>query len=409
MRLVFVNHCHPDTPHVCATRMREFAKSMAARGHKIILFTETLETGPAEISSEESAGLIQSHDFSTPLYIASAPTGHPLIQSLRNRTLPSGVRQAVVVWHYLRHKGVFTDWRHGSQPYLQTIADTFKPDLVWSTFGNTDCWNIAQDLAKFTGCPWLGDVKDPWGNFIPAIFQNYLSRHFDDSAALTTFSEFHSKDASKWFSPPANLIYSGFSHDCLESSKTVEPEKLVISLTGAIYDDIALSQLIQGIRDWIMDLPDDQRARVRLIYAGQDSENVEAATGILLDLCEVDIKGFVSLTELGAIHQSAIANLYIKNSFTFHHKTIEMLSAGRPLICFPEETEEAKNIAGSTQVPLLSCATPEEVTIALNQSMSNGQIDVQDDEGLRNLTWEAQSEKLEKVFKDVLSEDGSHG
>ena len=86
-----------------------------------------------------------------------------------------------------------------------------------------------------------------------------------------------------------------------------------------------------------------------------------------------------------------------------------MLSAGRPLICFPEETEEANNIAGSTQVPLLSCATPEEVTIALNQSMSNGQIDVQDDEGLRNLTWEAQSEKLEKVFKDVLSEDGSHG
>ena len=56
MRAVLINHCHPDTPHICGVRLREFAASLAARGHQVVLLTTPLE-GQTGTASPEAPGL----------------------------------------------------------------------------------------------------------------------------------------------------------------------------------------------------------------------------------------------------------------------------------------------------------------------------------------------------------------
>ena len=396
MRVVFVNHCHPDTPHVCATRMREFASALSCLGHEVILLTEVLEGRPSVTPA------IGSHNFSAPLYVATNPTGHSSISALRKRTLPWGIRQAVVIWHYLKYKGVFTDWRSGTQAVLPTIAEQFKPDLVWASFGNTDCWNVAKDLAQLAGCPWVADLKDLWTNFIPVPLQKHLSHHFSDCAAITTFSNFHSIDAEMFFDAVPTPIYSGFSKNALRPNSVGEASKITISLTGAIYDKTALKKLIRGVEIW----QSTKEAELQFIYAGHDIAEVKAATAELSKCCKVDIKGYLPLEELREIQRNAAANLYIKSDHTFHHKTIEMLSVGRPIICFPGETGEAIEIARTTGVPLHSCSSPHEIATALEQSLNFATIDVTKNTGILGLTWQAQAKKLEQVFQDVLNQAG---
>jgi len=168
--------------------MREFAHAMATLGHEVILMTETMQGMKAETTPEQTREKILSHNFSLPLYLATEPKGHPLIKKPRDRKLPWGIRQSVVMWYLFYHKGVYTDLRTGSRLYLNPIAETFKPDLVWATFLNIDAWNIAIDLAKISGVPWVGDIKDSWGLYIPTLFQKFLANYFDTCLALSTFS-----------------------------------------------------------------------------------------------------------------------------------------------------------------------------------------------------------------------------
>jgi len=402
MRLVLINHCHPNTPHICATRMREFAHAMTLLGNKVILLTETLDGVPTKTRPEQTSEIILNHNFSTPLHIAVEPIGHPLIRKLRNGTLPWGIRQAVVVWYFFYYKGVYTDWRAGSQPYLNPISDNFKPDLVWATFLNTDAWNIAIDLAKISKIPWIGDIKDPWEIYIPAPFRKFLANYFDTCLAITTFSSFNSNDVRKWFKSPTKILYSGFWSGQVEAINKLNSDKINISLTGGIYNVRSLNKLMQGVKIWLKGLSKNQRSKVHLTYAGHDTEAVKTATQKLTKLCKINLKGFIPITELREIHQNSIANMYVKIDSTFHHKTIEMLSAGRPIICYPEENNEAIEIAKTTNITLHSCKSAIEISQALNKSLNTLSNRVAENEKLKELTWDSQAKKLENLFKTIL-------
>ena len=402
MRLVFINHCHPEALHVCATRMREFSQAMTMLGHEVILLTETQQGMTAETTPEQTTKKIQTHNFSVPLHLATEPKGHPLIKKLRERKLPWGVRQAVIIWYFFYHKGVFTDWRTGSQLYLHPIAEAFKPDLIWATFLNTDAWNIAKDLAKISKAPWVGDIKDPWGIFIPALFRKFLANYFDNCLALSTFSNFNSNDVQKWFKSPTTVIYSGFWANQLEPIKAFSSDKINISLTGGIYNDHSLYELIQGVKIWLEGLTSNERSKVYLTYAGLDTEAVKKATRELNNLCQINLKGFIPVKELQKIHQNSIANMYIKTYRGFHNKTIELLSAGRPIICYPEEIDEAIEIAKGTNITLHSCSTSIEISEALSESLKTQSNKVAENKHLRELTWDFQAKKLENLFKTIL-------
>ena len=68
MRAVLINHCHPDTPHVCATRFREFANCLAGRDHQVVLLTAPLEGQADAAAPEDAAQLLDDNDFSVPFF-----------------------------------------------------------------------------------------------------------------------------------------------------------------------------------------------------------------------------------------------------------------------------------------------------------------------------------------------------
>ena len=408
MRFVFINHCHPDTKHICATRMREFSYAITKLGHEVILLTEVFPGKAAEISPEETRKKIKSHNFKSPLYLSIQPKGHPLIKRLRKKQLPWGIRQVVVICYFLYYKGVFTDWRKGSQIYLHPIADTFKPDLIWATFLNTDAWNIAKDLSKIAKISWVGDIKDPWGIYIPRPLRTFLAKHFDTCLALSTFSKFNSNDVTKWFKAPTTTIYSGYSECNSKPVNIANLHKINISLTGGIYNYNALKELIRGVKIWFDRLTEIEKSKVQLTYAGHDAEAVKKVMHQFNNFCHINLIGFIPLEKLKEIHESSIANLYIKIYTTFHHKTIELLSAGRPVICYPSEIEEAINIANRSNVDLHSCNKAEDVAQALSKSLNTSSINVSNNEFLQKLTWHNQSIKLEALFKKILDLEKIH-
>lgn len=400
MRAVLINHCHPDTPHICGVRLREFAACLAARGHQVVLLSAPLE-GQAGTATPEAAGkLLGAHDYSDPFRLAAAPSKPGLLALLRNSATPRPIRQGIVLWHYLSQSGVFTDWRGGAGSYIPTLADSFRPDVIWSSFGNTDCWNIAQALSTRAGCPWVADIKDFWSAFIAWPLRGHLARRYRDAAAFTALSNSHAEDAAPWFGGAIETIYSGLANDALTPTQGTEGRSL--SLTGAIGSPARLTEMKAAIKTWLESLPAKVARDLEFIYCGNDAGLVGKIFADLSGLCRVTVNGYVALDQLRDIQARAFANLYIKSERTFHHKVVELLAAGRPVICYPEEGAEAKSLAGEFGAILHSAASEAHVARALGQSFDRYPEVSLNHEGAAQFTWDAQAEKLEAVLLDAI-------
>ncbi len=407
MRAVFVNHCHPDTPHVCATRMREFAWAMARRGHQIVLLTETLDGSPDEMPPDAVAEDIRRHDFSSPYYLACPPSGASAARKLRDGGLPWGIRQAVILWLFYRHHGVFTDWLLGARPMLEPLAVEFKPDLVWGTFGNTDCWNISRELAHLASCPWIADIKDPWQIFIPRLLQARLARRYADAALMTAFSSTHAAAADAYFSHDKKVIPSGVDPTPIAQAKVKSTDgDIWISLTGSVYAPESNSSLLSAIAGWVTRLDDSTRSRITFRYAGDEAEAVDERLGQLKSLINTRVQGRLPQQDYFDLLRSCRLNLYITNQNTFHQKTLELLSVDRPAASFPGETDEAIGIADQYGCTLYSCATADDLARALDSALSIPEAAAKS--GLEDAySWDALAEKLEDVFNAIL-EDGTN-
>jgi len=382
--------------------MREFAYALSSLGHSVILLTEVHKGQAADTYPGRK---IQKHNFSSPLYLSTEPLGHPLITALRSRSLPWGIRQAIIIYYYVIYKGVFTDWRLGTQSFLPIIAEKFKPDLIWASFGNTDCWNIAKDLAHIAHCPWIADLKDLWSGFIPKTLQKIVSRHFNDYSAITTLSQYyHSRDILKYFNAKSEVIYSGFSSNFFAADSQEKQKDIILSITGGIYNGASLEKIFEGVQLWLLGLSKKKKSQIKIVYAGNDTAIVKSATARLSKIVSVEFRGYLPIDKLRILQKNSTANLYVKTD-SYHHKLIEMLSIGRPIICFPAETEEAIAITNSTSVPFYSCKTPKEISLALDQSLKKEIVDVANDAGLKNLTWEAQAIKLENLFQNIVDQN----
>ena len=210
MRAIFINACHPDTPHVCGLRARSFAEAMAARGHQIVLMTPPLEeTGDGDEPASVS-GKLESHDWRAPCRLVAPYRQGSRLPKLRRGDFPGGLRQGLIGLHYLRYGSVFEDWCAGARPFLPAIYESFRPDVVWAILGHTGCWRTGQELASLASCPWVMDVKDSWTAFIPALFRQILARRFNDTAHITALSAAHASLINRWIpGPKTSVIYSG--------------------------------------------------------------------------------------------------------------------------------------------------------------------------------------------------------
>ena len=75
MKAIFINHCHPETNHVCGVRAGRFAEIMAVRGHKIMLLTQTLADKDDSFPPPELERRLAAHDWRRPFQLSCLPSG----------------------------------------------------------------------------------------------------------------------------------------------------------------------------------------------------------------------------------------------------------------------------------------------------------------------------------------------
>lgn len=397
MRAVFVNQCHPETPHVCAVRLRGFARTLTAKGHRIVLLTECLGDETAGSGPRDLTERLARHRWDEVFHVGCRPAAAPFLERLRAGRLPWGFRQATVAASFVFAGGVFSHWRRASQSAVAELARSFRPEIVWGTFGVTDAWNIARDLARMAECPWVADLKDNWNNFIPFGLRGYLAGRYRDAARMTALSEAHASIGRARFGLDTTTVYSGFPLRVLQglaSNPDSGPFRIVSA--GSIYDGVAFKAIIAGIAGWLA--KSSLTTPVEFLYCGDDHARVTALTTSLASLCKVDVRPFVAADELNAHQRRAAVNIYPRyRPMLFHHKFIECLSTGRPVICLPAETAECRRIAEETGITLFSCDGAGEVETALDAIVAR-RWPRMDTSRLAQYSWEQQADVLAKVF-----------
>lgn len=405
MRAVFVNHLHPEVPHVGATRVREFAYAMARRGHQIVLLTESL--GPQDIPMDPQVLVndLKGHDWSRPFLLSCPPRISPALGALRSGRLPRPARILLILWHYLRHGGVFTDWMRGSRPYWSILAQDFKPQVTWGSFGNTDAWRIAQSIARLAGCPWVADIKDCWDVFIPFSLRTLLAKRYSDSAWITGLSQSHLDKSGTAFAQPKQVVYSGFPSEMLQRESGPAPWR--ITVTGSLYSASSSAVMIEGMRKWLSAQPQSVRDEVVLTYAGADHARMRVISAALGDVCRLEILGFVPLMHLARLQREAFLNIYARHMNSrevFHHKVMELLTAQRPIASIPEEIDEAKGLADQVRGSLWSCEDAQDMASALDRAWrQRGQPVAVDHAALSDFTWDGQALRLEAVLAAAIA------
>ena len=268
-----------------------------------------------------------------------------MLRKLRAGDLARPWSKALTAWYFLRHGGVFRDWSEGARGSEQVLAGKFRPDVVWATFLPTDALVIARRLAERAGCPWFLDLKDAWSYRLPRGIRSLMARRFKSASGLTANSRFHGMQGERWFKKKAATLYDGISDAFLNAKQGATNDLFRIVLVGGTYGEERLACFLEGLRGWLLTLPEEARASIRFTYAGSDSDAVRsvcARTGLLANLCEVEILGYLPLTQLADLCAGASVNAYLWLPSTFHHKLLELLVCGRPVIAFPGEHQEAR-------------------------------------------------------------------
>lgn len=416
MRLVFVSQVHPKAPHVSGMRAWFFARELARRGHQVLQISEWCE-GTELAPPVKQIGLqLQAHDWRSPLLFAIKSQPRPLLNRIRSSIYSSRrstvlLRKGLVTWSYFRYSGMFTDFSQAVQPYLEVLAREFEPQATWGVNGNTDCWLIAQRLGRLASCPWVADMKDSWDTFIPSPLRGLLAQRFCDMAASTANAEFNARVLDYWFPPQPVVIYSGVDPCFIEASPlALAANCLRITLTGSVYNLETLQGFVGGLRQWLETValsPATDVFKPEVIYAGASAATVAPILGSLSDLARIEVRDYLPLSELAALCRSATVNTYLWNPKTFHHKLLELLSCGRPVIAFPGETEESRQLAVACAGELYCPPNPQELMATLDNLALGWMTGAKTTQpgalfGQEAFTWSAQANRLEAVLQQVV-------
>jgi hypothetical protein len=369
MRLVFVNHAHPDLPHVSGMRLGYFAREMAKRGHQVVLLTATLpDATDGATAGDRLSTRLREHDWTTPVVVAVKPRRRRVLDAIRHRGVPSLLRRALTLSQFLFHGGMFADWQLAAKSVAAQLAREFRPDLVWGTFGNTSSLVLSQSLARRAGCPWLMDIKDQWTNFVPAGLRRLTAWRLRDAAGWTSNAQRHHIVASRWLRQPrSRVIYSGVAHAFYAPCQERPPATHDLLLAGSTYNAAALREYLAAVAQWMTELPEGDRETLRFVYAGSDARQVTQALRDMPLSCETMVYGQLPIAEFAKLARNAVVNTFICTSTMtgFHHKLLELLVCGRPIVCFPDSSEENRLFASQIDCTFASCASQDDVRRAL--------------------------------------------
>jgi hypothetical protein len=312
--------------------------------------------------------------------------------------LPRLANKAVLAAAYAVRGGPFADWVDGTRPYWDVLKTAFGPQAAWGIFGNTGAWIIAREIARRSGAPWVMDLKDGWDHFVPAGMRRATAWRFAGAAAATALSRAHAGELRRRFGVAAEVVYSGIPSAALEPPGAAGAETSDIVVTGALYDTESVEVLIAGLGLWLAG-----GARPRLRYFGADGDRLRGALATLAPSCDIDIQGYRPLPELlDALGRSRV-NLYVRSPRTlFHHKLIELLSRGRPIVTIGEESDEARRIAAELGGDLRGAAGAEDLAQELGRAWNATAMAPPDRVALSRYTWDAQAAGLERTLERVV-------
>jgi hypothetical protein len=200
-------------------------------------------------------------------------------------------------------------------------------------------------------------------------------------------------------------VYSGISHCFLDDTKT-PPENNIfrITLTGSIYSSAVLDDFVSGLAAWLDRRKGNGMPEVEFVYAGSDTEMVRPALERLDGLARVLAHPYLPLADLAVLCRSASLNAYLWTPKNFHHKLLELLACGRPVIAFPGEWDESKRLATSCNGELYICTKFEQVIYALDTVLIRNvpQTTVRPD--VNSFTWSAQAAILEETLLQAVAQ-----
>jgi glycosyltransferase involved in cell wall biosynthesis len=393
MRLVIVNQLHPQSGRVGAVRMWRLAEELAERGHEVVYLCSGTDyaENPLSLGSR-----LSRHAWNTPLVVSLGSSVANDQRSARSKA-NSIARRAATAFDLIVRRGPYWRWRDTARRYCSVIEQVFRPDLCYATFGSLDGLNVAQDLAKQCGVPWIMDVKDAADTFIPALLRRVVTSRYRDAAAITINSEFQRRHNAGWAVDKALLLYSGCEWPpSANGDRSFDPSRF--ALVGSVYSDEKLRTLLNAFAAYAANGGEAPR---KLYYFGLDTALVMATVEDLgLQWC-IDCAGNASRERLLSECARSAGIAYITEPTTFHHKLLELSAVGRPIVCYPPESDEAIELASLYGLPLVSCRNAQELGEAIAacpDSPTRDMATLVDAFG-----WRRVAERLADLFEEVLN------
>jgi glycosyltransferase involved in cell wall biosynthesis len=311
-------------------------------------------------------------------------------------------------WLLARHGGAQGGWATHA---LQAVADRhhrYVPDLVWCTFGKMEAIFAARRIAARSRCPWVLDIKDNWELYVPRGLRRVMVWRTRGWSAVTANAQFTADKVRKWQRAQAEVVYSGVDEAFYEREPGEQEtiSNFRVNLIGSLYFHEHLLTFLGGLQAWVNGLPQSQSVTVELCYMGSDGAKFDALVQSGLHGIERRNLGYVDTRRMAAHCQGGAVNAYIGHSGTFHHKLLELLACGRPLLVVPGEGREEKALAQRSGSTLLEAADADQVAAALAQLHERWQTPAANGGGdvaaAREYSWPNQALRLNRVFEAVV-------
>jgi glycosyltransferase involved in cell wall biosynthesis len=252
------------------------------------------------------------------------------------------------------------------------------------------------------------DVKDSVFAFLPKTMRALVARQYQRCSAVTVNSQLLLSSARFLTGKQATVVYSGVDSAFYggESGRVRprgEESQFVITLTGSLRSSVRLREFLIGcqrLRDRLAG-----KRNVQIVYAGHERANIEAMCKVLGIYGWIRFEDYLPTGALASLVRSADVNSYISAARAgFHHKFLELVSAGKPVIAYGGELEESLQLSNGVAAVVFDPAGPTALDVAFCSILGLGRRDTHHREPIAKFGWDEQARHLEAVFRRAIEE-----